>query len=81
MQAALATLSLLVSATLSASMQRRLGAVVTCVIETEQVVTVEPFDLCPQLGRFTLRDEGKTIGIGKVLDLKPNEAKPEEKLE
>ena len=57
------------------------GAVVTCVIETEQVVTVEPFDLCPQLGRFTLRDEGKTIGIGKVLDLKPNEEKPEEKLE
>ena len=24
---------------------------------------------CAQLGRFTLRDEGKTIGIGKVLDL------------
>ena len=22
----------------------------------------------PQLGRFTLRDEGKTIGIGKIVD-------------
>ena len=53
------------------------GAVVTCVIETEQVVTLEPFDLCPQLGRFTLRDEGKTIGIGKVLDLGPDKEKPE----
>jgi len=57
------------------------GAVITCVIETEQVVTVEPFDLCPQLGRFTLRDEGKTIGIGKVLDLKPNEEKRQEEME
>ena len=43
------------------------GAVITCVIETEQNVCLEPFDQCPQLGRFTLRDEGKTIGIGKVL--------------
>jgi hypothetical protein len=25
----------------------------------------------PQLGRFTLRDEGKTIGVGKVLRYKP----------
>jgi peptide chain release factor subunit 3 len=25
----------------------------------------------PQLGRFTLRDEGKTVAIGKVLKLKP----------
>ena len=40
---------------------------ITCVIETEQNVCLEPFDQCPQLGRFTLRDEGKTIGIGKGL--------------
>ena len=26
----------------------------------------------PQLGRFTLRDEGKTIGVGKVLRYKPS---------
>jgi len=50
------------------------GAVITCIIETEQVVCIEPFDVCPQLGRFTLRDEGKTIGIGKILDLAPDAA-------
>jgi len=48
------------------------GAVITCIIETEQVVCLEQFDTCPQLGRFTLRDEGKTIGIGKILDLSPD---------
>ncbi|KAK0409891.1 hypothetical protein QR680_004821 [Steinernema hermaphroditum] len=30
---------------------------------------MEPFKLFPQLGRFTLRDEGKTIAIGKVLKM------------
>ena len=25
----------------------------------------------PQMGRFTLRDEGKTIAVGKVLRYKP----------
>eukprot|EP00302_Diacronema_sp_CCMP2436_P036331 CAMPEP_0179985536 /NCGR_PEP_ID=MMETSP0984-20121128/1738_1 /TAXON_ID=483367 /ORGANISM="non described non described, Strain CCMP 2436" /LENGTH=103 /DNA_ID=CAMNT_0021904235 /DNA_START=492 /DNA_END=803 /DNA_ORIENTATION=- len=45
------------------------GGVVTCIIEVEQNICVETFDVCPQLGRFTLRDEGKTIGIGKILRL------------
>ena len=45
------------------------GAVVACVIEAEQSVCLEEFEKCPQLGRFTLRDEGKTIGIGKCLGL------------
>ena len=27
---------------------------------------METFDTLPQLGRFSLRDEGKTIAIGKV---------------
>jgi peptide chain release factor subunit 3 len=31
------------------------------------IICLEPFKDFPQLGRFTLRDEGKTIGIGKVL--------------
>jgi len=48
------------------------GAVITCIIEAEQNVCVEPFETCAQLGRFTLRDEGKTIGIGKILDLTPD---------
>jgi peptide chain release factor subunit 3 len=34
--------------------------------------------LCPpQLGRFTLRDEGKTIAIGKIIKL-PKSLKDEE---
>ena len=45
------------------------GAVITCVLECEQAVCIEPFETSPQLGRFTLRDEGKTIGIGKCLEL------------
>lgn len=45
------------------------GAVVACIIEVEQSVCIETFEQCPQLGRFTLRDEGKTIGIGKCLKL------------
>jgi peptide chain release factor subunit 3 len=28
---------------------------------------MEAFKVFPQMGRFTLRDEGKTIAIGKVL--------------
>ena len=32
---------------------------------------MEKFDVIPQMGRFTLRDEGKTIAVGKVLKYKP----------
>jgi translation elongation factor EF-1alpha len=35
-------------------------------IETTAPVCVERFADYPQLGRFTLRDEGRTIAIGKV---------------
>merc|ERR1712048_494766 len=35
------------------------GGVISCVIEVEQPISIETFDSCPQLGRFTLRDEGK----------------------
>jgi len=45
------------------------GAVIACIIECEQPVCIETFESSPQLGRFTLRDEGKTIGIGKCLAL------------
>ena len=34
-------------------------------------VTLEKYDFIEQMGRFTLRDEGKTIAIGKVLRYKP----------
>jgi len=33
------------------------------------VICLEPFKKFPQMGRFTLRDEGKTIAIGKVLKI------------
>jgi len=45
------------------------GAQLEVVLEVPQSVCVLPFSECPQLGRLTLRDEGKTIAIGKVLKL------------
>jgi peptide chain release factor subunit 3 len=33
------------------------------------IICLEPFKDFPQMGRFTLRDEGRTIGIGKVLKI------------
>ncbi|CAJ0961974.1 unnamed protein product, partial [Mesorhabditis belari] len=40
-----------------------------CIIrfESPEPFCLEPFKELPQLGRFTLRDEGKTLAIGKVL--------------
>ncbi|VDN08002.1 unnamed protein product [Thelazia callipaeda] len=36
-------------------------------LESSESFCLEPFKNFPQMGRFTLRDEGKTIAIGKVL--------------
>jgi len=47
------------------------GGVVRCIIECAQPICLELFSDVPQLGRFTLRDEGKTIAIGKVTALGP----------
>lgn len=41
----------------------------TAYIRMEQSVACESFEEFPQLGRFTLRDEGQTIAIGKILDV------------
>ncbi|KAG0271578.1 translation termination factor GTPase eRF3 [Linnemannia exigua] len=38
-------------------------------IETAGPLCVETFADSPQMGRFTLRDEGKTIAIGKIVKL------------
>jgi len=38
-------------------------------ISVANFIPLENFDDFPQLGRFTLRDEGKTIAIGKVLEV------------
>eukprot|EP00178_Gracilaria_changii_P001003 TRINITY_DN1137_c0_g1_i1.p1 TRINITY_DN1137_c0_g1~~TRINITY_DN1137_c0_g1_i1.p1 ORF type:complete len:601 (+),score=100.02 TRINITY_DN1137_c0_g1_i1:150-1805(+) len=38
-------------------------------LRTTQPVCVEPYDVFPQLGRFMIRDEGKTIAVGTVARL------------
>ncbi|VDC02078.1 unnamed protein product [Peniophora sp. CBMAI 1063] len=45
------------------------GQRIVALVETSQPVCVERFADYPQLGRFTLRDEGKTVAIGKVTKL------------
>ncbi|PCH41517.1 eukaryotic polypeptide chain release factor 3 [Wolfiporia cocos MD-104 SS10] len=45
------------------------GQKIVALVEAQQPVCVERFTDYPQLGRFTLRDEGKTIAIGKITKL------------
>jgi peptide chain release factor subunit 3 len=45
------------------------GAIVTCRIQPAASFCAETFEKLPQLGRFTLRDKGKTIAIGKILTI------------
>jgi hypothetical protein len=40
-------------------------------LKNRNPIALEKFDVIPQCGRFTLRDEGKTICVGKVLKYKP----------
>ena len=40
-------------------------------IETRVPVCLEKYDFIEHMGRFTLRDEGRTIAMGKVLRYKP----------
>ena len=47
------------------------GSLAVVRIRTQGIICCEKFADVPQLGRFTLRDEGKTVAIGKVLKLKP----------
>ncbi|CAG8554008.1 7267_t:CDS:10 [Ambispora leptoticha] len=42
------------------------GQKVIARLESVAPICVESYEIFPQLGRFTLRDEGKTIAIGKV---------------
>lgn len=41
-------------------------------IQTKNPVALEKYADLPQLGRFTLRDEGRTIAVGRVLKYKPH---------
>mmetsp|Transcript_3536 Transcript_3536/g.5263 ORF Transcript_3536/g.5263 Transcript_3536/m.5263 type:complete len:603 (+) Transcript_3536:153-1961(+) len=47
------------------------GMRVKCMIETSRTVPVETYADAPFLGRFTLRTEGKTIAIGKIVKVPP----------
>ncbi|KAL8150687.1 hypothetical protein V2J09_020495 [Rumex salicifolius] len=47
------------------------GAVVLCRVQVNNLICIEKFSDFPQLGRFTLRTEGKTVAVGKVTDLTP----------
>ena len=50
------------------------GAQITCVLEVPESIVVAPFEVSPAFGRITLRDEGKSIAIGKILRLPPETA-------
>lgn len=45
------------------------GAFVVCRIQVNNLICIEKFSDFPQLGRFTLRTEGKTVAVGKVTEL------------
>jgi len=47
------------------------GSIAKVRIQAEQSIAIETFKAYPQLGRFTLRDEGKTIAIGKIEKVLP----------
>ncbi|THU57830.1 hypothetical protein C4D60_Mb03t07700 [Musa balbisiana] len=45
------------------------GAVVVCRVQVNNLICIENFSDFAQLGRFTLRTEGKTVAVGKVVSL------------
>ena len=48
---------------------------IICRIETRIPICLEKHETIEQMGRFTLRDEGLTLGSGKVLKYKPIKVK------
>lgn len=49
------------------------GAICTCVLGLTRKTCLEKYDDLQQLGRFTLRDEGRTIAVGKIVGLPRSE--------
>jgi len=47
----------------------RENSIVTCSIQLARPTSIDAFTGVQQLGRFTLRDEGRTIAIGKITEL------------
>lgn len=50
------------------------NSMVRCRLQTSKAVPVEAFTTLPQLGRFTLRDGGRTIAMGKVTSVATKKA-------
>ncbi|XP_057809777.1 uncharacterized protein LOC131024278 isoform X2 [Salvia miltiorrhiza] len=50
------------------------GAVVECRVQVNNMICIEKYSEFPQLGRFTLRTEGKTVAVGKVTGLTSSES-------
>ncbi|KAL0096125.1 P-loop containing nucleoside triphosphate hydrolase protein [Phycomyces blakesleeanus] len=57
----------------------KMGQKVIARVETAAPMCIETFEDYPQLGRFTLRDEGKTIAIGRVVKVLESETAEQEK--
>mmetsp|Transcript_41978 Transcript_41978/g.68087 ORF Transcript_41978/g.68087 Transcript_41978/m.68087 type:complete len:99 (-) Transcript_41978:20-316(-) len=47
----------------------RPGQTCSCRFSVQQPICVEVYKEFPQLGRFMLRDEGKTVGVGVITKL------------
>ncbi|ORM41433.1 Eukaryotic peptide chain release factor GTP-binding subunit ERF3B [Babesia sp. Xinjiang] len=45
------------------------NTLVTAHLKVSAPICLEVFDTCPQLGRFTMRDEDKTIAVGKIMSI------------
>ncbi|CAN4098281.1 unnamed protein product [Withania somnifera] len=45
------------------------GAIVLCCVQVNNLICIEKFSDFAQLGRFTLRTEGKTVAVGKITAL------------
>ena len=45
------------------------GDVAIVKVQTNDLMCLEKFSDYPQLGRFTLRDEGHTVAVGKITRL------------
>ena len=49
-----------------------------CKISVDKNICIEKFDTLASMGRFTLRDEGRTIAVGRILKYKPAQIQVED---
>lgn len=48
------------------------GQTIVAKITVQRPICLEKYETIDQMGRFTLRDDGKTIALGKILKYKPS---------